>query len=138
MLGAHLAGGVETLLCEAGFDALALRSSLVVTGEGRIDEQSMQGKVPWGVAKHAPHTPVIAIAGGVQGDRSTLACQMGLVRIYEANYRQRPPHEIGRYCRDILPFVPQRNFYRTARQALIEWLKRSYVRILPCAGVFFS
>ena len=140
MLGAHLAGGVETLLCEAGFDALALRSSLVVTGEGRIDEQSMQGKVPWGVAKHAPHTPVIAIAGGVQGDRSTLACQMGLVRIYEANYRQRPPHEIGRYCEriwNILPFVPQRNFYRTAKQALIEWLKRSYVRILPCAGVFF-
>ena len=31
-----------TSLCEAGFDALALRSSLVVTGEGRIDEQSMQ------------------------------------------------------------------------------------------------
>ena len=108
MLGAHLAGGVETLLCEAGFDALALRSSLVVTGEGRIDEQSMQGKVPWGVAKHAPHTPVIAIAGGVQGDRSTLACQMGLVRIYEANYRQRPPHEIGRYCREDLEYIAVR------------------------------
>ena len=108
MLGAHLAGGVETLLCEVGFDALALRSSLVVTGEGRIDEQSMQGKVPWGVAKHAPHTPVIAIAGGVQGDRSTLACQMGLVRIYEANYRQRPPHEIGRYCREDLEYIAVR------------------------------
>ena len=96
------------MLCEAGFDALALRSSLVVTGEGRIDEQSMQGKVPWGVAKHAPHTPVIAIAGGVQGDRSTLACQMGLVRIYEANYRQRPPHEIGRYCREDLEYIAVR------------------------------
>lgn len=68
----------------------------------------MQGKVPWGVAKHAPHTPVIAIAGGVQGDRSTLACQMGLVRIYEANYRQRPPHEIGRYCREDLEYIAVR------------------------------
>lgn len=93
------------------------------------------------MAKHAPHTPVIAIAGGVQGDRSTLACQMGLVRIYEANYRQRPPHEIGRYCREDLEYIAVRaakEFYRTAKQALIEWLKRSYVRILPCAGVFFS
>ncbi len=108
LLGAHLAGGVETLLREIDFDALALRSALVVTGEGRIDEQSLQGKVPWGVAKHAPHTPVIAIAGGVRGDRSTLACTMGLVRIYEANYRKRPPYEIERHCREDLEYIAAR------------------------------
>ena len=108
LLGAHLAGGVETLLREIHFDALALRSALVVTGEGRIDEQSMQGKVPWGVAKHAPHTPVIAITGSVQGDRMTLACRLGLMRIYEANYRGRPPHEIAQYCREDLEYIAAR------------------------------
>ena len=101
----------------------------------------MQGKVPWGVAKHAPHTPVIAIAGGVQGDRSTLAWPDGACADYEANTakgRRTKSGVIAERIWNILPFVPQRNFYRTARQALIEWLKRSYVRILPCAGVFFS
>lgn len=108
LLGARLAGGVETLLGEIGFDALALRSTLVVTGEGRVDAQSLQGKVMSGIAKHAPHTPVIAIAGSVRGDRMTLACKLGLVRIYEANYRSRPPHEIEKHCREDLEYIALR------------------------------
>lgn len=108
LLGAHLAGGIGTLLRETDFEARALRASLVVTGEGCIDEQSLQGKAPWGVAKHAPHTPVVAIAGSVRGDRSTLACRMGLVRIYEANYRKRPPHQIEAFCREDLEHIATR------------------------------
>lgn len=108
MLGAQLASGAETLLQAMDFDTLALRSALVVTGEGCLDGQSKRGKAPSGVAAHSPHTPVIAIAGSVRGDPSTLACEIGLVRIYEANYRNRPPHEIKKHCREDLAQIASR------------------------------
>ncbi|RBE42066.1 glycerate kinase, partial [Xanthomonas oryzae pv. oryzae] len=48
-----------------GLDALVAQADLVITGEGRLDSQSLHGKTPVGVAwvarRHAK--PVIAIAG---------------------------------------------------------------------------
>lgn len=108
MLGAQLTSGVEMLLQAMDYDTLALRSALVVTGEGCMDEQSRRGKAPWGVAAHSPHTPVIAIAGSVRGDPSTLACKMGLVKLYEANYRKRPPYEIKKHCQEDLAQIAGR------------------------------
>ncbi len=44
--------------------------TLVITGEGRIDSQSIHGKVPIGVANVAKkyHKPVIGIAGSLIND----------------------------------------------------------------------
>ena len=44
--------------------------ALVITGEGRIDSQSIHGKVPIGVANVAKkyHKPVIGIAGSLTDD----------------------------------------------------------------------
>lgn len=50
LLGGTLRPGIETLLDLAGFDRLLERADLVITGEGRLDGQSLRGKVISGVA----------------------------------------------------------------------------------------
>ena len=70
---AHVRGtlrpGIETLLDLAGFDRLLERADLVITGEGRLDGQSLRGKVISGVARRAKgRVPVIAIVGGIADD----------------------------------------------------------------------
>jgi len=67
ILSARLANGIEYFLDAAGFDAALEKASLVVTGEGSIDEQTLQGKAPYGVAlrARARQVPVVAVAGRV-------------------------------------------------------------------------
>lgn len=70
LLGGTLRPGIETLLDLTGFDRLLERADLVITGEGRLDGQSLRGKVISGVARRAKgHVPVIAIVGGHRGRR---------------------------------------------------------------------
>lgn len=99
LLGAQIRSGVEALLQAVDFDALVAQSDLVVTGEGRMDAQSGQGKAPWGVAQRAAGKPVIAIVGGLGGNGEQLAAELGFAEIYEANDRGRPVHEIAAHCR---------------------------------------
>lgn len=69
-LGAELRRGIEVVLDVVGFDALLRGTDLVITGEGRIDAQSMQGKVVSGVSRRARAmgVPVFAIVGDVADD----------------------------------------------------------------------
>ena len=59
--------GIEAVLGMAGFDDAVRAADLVVTGEGAVDAQTAQGKVPVGVARRAKHlrpdVPVIAVCG---------------------------------------------------------------------------
>jgi glycerate kinase len=70
VLGATLKPGVEIVLEAVGLDALVADADLVVTGEGRIDFQTVHGKTPIGVARVAKRhgKPVIALAGGLGKD----------------------------------------------------------------------
>ena len=69
LLGGTLRPGIETLLDLAGFDRLLERADRVITGEGRLDGQSLRGKVISGVARRAKgRVPVIAIVGGIADD----------------------------------------------------------------------
>lgn len=68
VLGAQLKSGIDAVLDAVDFGAKLEGASLVITGEGRIDGQSVRfGKVPVGVAKRcAPRgIPVAAIVGGI-------------------------------------------------------------------------
>ncbi|MDL2207494.1 glycerate kinase [Desulfovibrio sp. OttesenSCG-928-F20] len=62
---ARLRPGVELVLETAGFSERAAGADLVLTGEGRADGQTTQGKAPLGVARAAKvHArPVVCIAG---------------------------------------------------------------------------
>lgn len=67
LLGAELRSGIDLILDAVGFDGLLEGCDLVITGEGRIDNQTIAGKVPWGVLRAAEgrRVPVVAIAGEV-------------------------------------------------------------------------
>ena len=68
VLGATLKSGIDAVLETVDFDQKLTDVDLVVTGEGRIDGQSVRfGKVPVGVARHcaAKHIPVLCIVGGM-------------------------------------------------------------------------
>jgi glycerate 2-kinase len=63
----RLEPGIDLVMAHAGFDAKLAVADLVVTGEGRIDEQTAFGKTALGVAirARAAGTPCIALGGGV-------------------------------------------------------------------------
>jgi len=64
-LGGQLQPGIEVMMRAVGFDALLRDIDLVITGEGKIDEQTPHGKVVSGVAMRAQHAGArcIAVAG---------------------------------------------------------------------------
>ncbi|MPM76975.1 Glycerate 2-kinase [bioreactor metagenome] len=64
---AALKSGIETILDTVKFDQMLEGADLVITGEGRIDSQSLFGKVPMGVAMRAVRhaKPVLAIVGSI-------------------------------------------------------------------------
>jgi glycerate kinase len=66
-LNARLVNGIDYFLEATGFEKELKKADLVITGEGSIDEQTLHGKGPFGVAKRAKEfsLPVIAFAGRV-------------------------------------------------------------------------
>lgn len=66
-LGAELVPGIDALLDLVGFDAVVRGARAVITGEGSIDAQTAEGKVPVGVARRSkslnPDVPVFAVCG---------------------------------------------------------------------------
>lgn len=65
--GAILKPGIDAVLDYVRFDELICGADLVITGEGRIDGQSVYGKVPVGIAKRCKPkgVKVVAIVGGM-------------------------------------------------------------------------
>ena len=61
---------------------------LVITGEGRLDRQSLNGKVISGVAKHAKaqSVPVVAIVGSV-GEECSATYAAGVSAVFSINRR---------------------------------------------------
>ncbi len=69
-LGAKLVNGIDYFLTLTNFDEALNRADLVITGEGAIDHQTLQGKGPFGVAIRAKEKgiPVIGLAGRIETD----------------------------------------------------------------------
>ncbi|WP_281872877.1 glycerate kinase [Brachybacterium paraconglomeratum] len=75
LLGATQRSGADVVLELADFDARLETADLVVTGEGKLDAQTLQGKGPAEVARRAAAAglPVLAVAGAVTLDQQELA-----------------------------------------------------------------
>lgn len=82
-LKAQLRPGIDIVMEAAGLDAAVRDADLVITGEGRIDSQTVQGKAPIGVARVAKryNKPVIAIAGSVAED-ADVVLQHGIDAVF--------------------------------------------------------
>jgi glycerate kinase len=74
-LGAVRRAGIEVVLETIGFADLLADADLVITGEGSLDQQSLQGKAPMGVlaAARSAGVPVLAVAGRCELSESELA-----------------------------------------------------------------
>jgi glycerate kinase len=72
--GARLVSGIDYFLDITGFDEALERATHVLTGEGSIDRQTLQGKAPFGVARRAKARgiPVIALTGRRPDDMALL------------------------------------------------------------------
>ncbi|MFF7551411.1 glycerate kinase [Streptomyces olivaceus] len=65
LLGARFRPGIEVMLDVLGFAPALERADLVITGEGSLDEQTLHGKAPAGVAAaaRAAGKEVVAVCG---------------------------------------------------------------------------
>lgn len=84
--GARMQMGIETVLEITGFENLAEGADMIFTGEGKIDSQSLRGKVVIGVARKAKKMgiPVIAVVGDI-GDNIEAAYDEGVTGIFSTN-----------------------------------------------------
>lgn len=82
-LSATLKSGIDLILEKMGIENSIKDSSLVITGEGRLDEQTIMGKAPIGVARLAKKygVPVLAFAGSVS-DSAGICNQHGLDGVF--------------------------------------------------------
>lgn len=64
-LCAELVPGAEMVLDAIGFDSMAEGADLVITGEGRMDSQTLKGKAPLCVLRHSLRLgiPTVALTG---------------------------------------------------------------------------
>lgn len=83
---ARMQMGIDAVLETTGFDSLAKDADYIFTGEGKIDTQSLRGKVVIGVARRARkmNIPVIAVVGDI-GDDIEAAYSEGVTGIFSTN-----------------------------------------------------
>lgn len=103
--------GIETVLDTVDFDTVVQDARLVFTGEGRLDGQSLRGKVIAGVAKRAKqyHVPVVAVVGAV-GDGADGVYDLGVCGVFTTNHAP-VPFEIAK-------LHSHENLRRTARNLM--------------------
>jgi hypothetical protein len=102
-LGANLRKGIEYILEKTDFTEKIQNADLIITGEGKLDIQSLMGKVPFFVAEKSKGKRVLALVG-VSEVTTEEAQKNGISEIVETN----PLH---------LPFETIKT---SAKQMLIE------------------
>ena len=96
-MGGKLKSGIQTVLDMIHFEELAAGADMVFTGEGRIDSQSLGGKVVIGIAERAKRlgVPVTAVVGSI-GDGAEGAYELGVNAIFSIN-RTAEDFSVSRY-----------------------------------------
>ena len=89
--GAGRVSGIQQVLDLCHFSEIAHGASLIITGEGRSDAQTLQGKVPFGVLQNAKGTPVALLSGRIE-DRPALE-SAGFHPVVEVSPRDMPLRE---------------------------------------------
>ena len=96
LLGGMIQSGIDAVLDVTGFDRQLEGADLVITGEGRIDSQSADGKVISGVARRtrAKGIPLIAIAGGI-ADSAGAVYDIGVSAMFSTDRAALPVDMLG-------------------------------------------
>ena len=106
--------GIETVLDTVDFDTAVQGARMVFTGEGRLDGQSVRGKVVAGVGKRAKkaNVPVVAVVGCI-GDGADGIYDLGVCSVFTTNHVPEPfelamlkSHEnLRRTARNLMGFL---------------------------------
>ncbi|HBA73579.1 MAG: glycerate kinase [Geobacteraceae bacterium GWC2_55_20] len=86
--GAVLRPGIDIVMDTVGLEAVVRDADLVITGEGRMDSQTIHGKTPVGVARMARRygKPVIGIAGALAEDVAVVH-EYGITAVFSVLFR---------------------------------------------------
>lgn len=113
-LQAKLQSGIDTVLELTKFEKQIQFADLVITGEGKLDQQSLQGKVISGIAKRTfpYHIPTVAIVGDIGEDIASIY-QMGISAVFSINQvaipfsesKKRSKQDLARTTENILRFL---------------------------------
>lgn len=110
-MNGELTSGIDTLLNIVNFNELVKDCDLVITGEGRLDTQSLKGKTVIGIASRIKDigidTPVVAFVGSNRLD-----------------YQTAKEHGIS----TIIPITPTYMLYEEARRTCFDNLKNAVVK----------
>jgi glycerate kinase len=114
LLNATMRPGIDVLLELHGFSDRLHRADLVITGEGRLDTQTLHGKGPAGVAASATRhgRPVYAVAGEVTIDFAALT-RSGITRAYALTELEPDPERCIANARQLVT--------RTAQRLAADW-----------------
>lgn len=110
-----LQSGIEIILDTVHFNEMLENTDLVFTGEGKLDSQSMHGKVVDGVAHRtkAAGVPLIAVVGDIEGNAAD-AYAAGVSAVFSIN-RQAIPFERAKLrCKSDLALTME-NLMRTLK-----------------------
>jgi glycerate kinase len=112
-LHARLERGIEMVLDAISFDERIRGASLIITGEGRVDFQTLTGKTPYGILKRARRQgiPVVAIGGSVALGEIE-ASEAGFAGVYAVTPSDMPLEEAMK------PETAVRNIYDTVKNIL--------------------
>ena len=111
--------GIDVVPALTDFDRRAADAALVITGEGRLDSQSLRGKVVVGVARRAKAlgVPVAALVVGSDTDVAAVYGE-GVSGVFPINPLPQPFSEVRAHCRENLRFTAENlmRFYHAVRR----------------------
>lgn len=113
-LHANMVPGINYVLDSIGFEKLIKDADLIITGEGKIDQQTLTGKAPQGILKRAQKhaIPTIALVGSItpsplfseSGFCGIFPIQSGPSSLEEAMERQNTTQNLSRTIEQLLLF----------------------------------
>ena len=119
LLGAELVSGFELLAALSQLEEQIAASELIITAEGRIDGQSLEGKLPVGVAKLAKKhdKPVVVLAGSI-GEHLDPLYALGIDAVFSIQSKPCTLEESISNASELLESTAQRVFklYQTAKK----------------------
>lgn len=117
LCGATICSGAEVVMERVALDKHLSGCDLIITGEGRIDSQTLEGKLPARVLAHAHPRgiPVVAVGGGVRLSAELEQC--GFAEIVASTPSAMPLEEA------MLPRVAQDNLAITGAEVAKKWLR---------------
>lgn len=100
-LNARLSEGASAVLDVCGFDKEVQDADLIITGEGRMDSQSLMGKVPFTVAERSGGKQVIAFTGINELSEEDYT-RGGISRVFQTNPERIPFDEVAARAEEML------------------------------------